>query len=333
MPQRAESTRRLLESARDVLKTEANAIRALSRRLNEDFARLVRLLRRLRGKVVVSGVGKSGLIGAKIAATLSSTGTPAVFLDPLNALHGDLGVLSKGDVVLCLSNSGESVELIHVLRGARELGAKVVALTGNLTSTLAREADMAVEVGARREACPLGLAPTASTTTALAFGDALAMTLASAKRLTREDYAARHPGGELGQRLRLRVGDWMRRGRDVPKVSDSATVGDALRQMTERDNLGVVVVVDRAGKLAGILTDGDLRRMLLKVRRGNPVTRPVTEFMTRRPKCIEADAPAVDALRLMEVTGITSLAILDVKGRPAGLILLHDILGRGQFTA
>jgi arabinose-5-phosphate isomerase len=323
----------LLDRARDVLRTEAEAIAALSDRLGDDFARLVALLAKLRGKVVVSGVGKSGLIGAKIAATLSSTGTPAVFLDPLNALHGDLGVVSKGDVLLCLSNSGESVELINVIAAARPLGARIVGLTGNPESTLARESDLVVEIGVEREACPLGVAPTASTTTLLAFGDALAMTLATAKRFTAEDFAARHPGGQLGQRLRLCVRDLMRRGRAIPKTKASATVRDALREMTDRDNLGVTLVVDADRSLVGIVTDGDVRRLVLDRPREDVLALSVADVMTRNPKLVEPDAPAVDALRLMELKGITSLAIVDIRGRPAGLILLHDILGRGQFSA
>jgi arabinose-5-phosphate isomerase len=332
----AKQTRRgvdLLQDARRVLRIEADAIRALSRRLKGDrFGKLVRILSRLSGKVVVCGVGKSGLIGAKIAATLSSTGTPAVFLDPLNALHGDLGLVNEGDVLLCLSNSGESAELLNVVRSARPLGARVVALTGNPDSSLAGEADLTVEVGVEREACPLGLAPTASTTTMLAFGDALAMTLASAKRFTEQDFAARHPGGRLGQRLRLRVADLMRSGRAVPRVKSTATVADALREMSERDNLGVTLIVDKPGKLVGILTDGDLRRMLLGRPNEELLGEPVRRFMSRSPKCIEPDEAAVNALRLMEVKGITSLAIVDAAGRPAGIILLHDILGRGQFS-
>ena len=333
MAKKDTTSRELLRGARRVLRIEAESILDVSKRLNKDFAKLARMLSRLRGTVVVSGVGKSGLIGAKIAATLSSTGTPAVFLDPLNALHGDLGIVSEGDVLLCLSNSGESVELINVIHAARPLGAKIVVLTGNVASTLASEADLVIDVGVKREACPLGLAPTASSTSLLAFGDALAMTVASAKSFTKEDYAARHPGGHLGQRLKLRVADLMRRGKAIPSVTDKATVGDALREMTERDNLGVAAIVAGDGKLAGIITDGDLRRMVLGKDGAGLLEQPVRKFMTRDPKSIEADAPAVDALRIMEVKGITSLTIVDVKGRLAGLILLHDILGRGQFNA
>ncbi len=327
-----DTTRQILADARKVLETEAEAVRELSARLGPDFARLVRLLSRLRGKVIVCGVGKSGIIGAKIAATLSSTGTPAVFLDPLNALHGDLGVVNRGDVLLALSHSGESAELINVAEAARPLGARIVALTGNRESGLARAADFTVEICVRREACPLGLAPTASTTAMLAFGDALAMALASKKRFTAEDFAIRHPAGRLGQRLRLRVADLMRKGRSIPRVRDTARLADALREMTERDNLGVTLVVDSDRKLVGILTDGDLRRILRKQPSDNLLDLPIDQVMTRNPRCIEADAPAVDALRLMEVKGITSLAIVDVRGRPAGIILLHDILGRGHFT-
>ncbi len=333
MAKRIITNRDFLRGARQVLKIEAESILDVGKRLDKDFAKLARMLSKLSGMVVVSGVGKSGLIGAKIAATFSSTGTPAVFLDPLNAVHGDLGIVSEGDVLLCLSNSGESAELINVIHAARPLGAKIVALTGNMASTLADEADLVVDVGARREAGPLGLAPTASSTALLAFGDALAMTVASAKRFTKDDYAARHPGGHLGQRLKLRVADLMRRGKAIPSVTDKATVGDTLREMTERDNLGVAAIVAGDGKLAGIITDGDLRRMVLGKDGPGLLERPVKKLMTRNPKSIEPDAPAVDALRIMEVKGITSLTIIDAKGRLAGIILLHDILGRGQFNA
>ncbi len=327
------TSKAFLANARRILRTEAESILALGSKLDDGFAKLVRMLLAVKGKVVVCGVGKSGIIGAKIAATLSSTGTPAVFLDPLNPLHGDLGGVGKGDVLLCLSNSGESVELINVIQYARPLGAKVVALTGNRGSSLALKADLSVEVGVEREACPFGLAPTASTTAMLAFGDALAMTLASAKRFSRADFAARHPGGRLGQRLKLRVSDLMRTGKKIPAVGETATIGDALREMTERDNLGLTLVIAKDKTLAGIITDGDLRRILLGAAGGGILGLRVSEFMTRHPKCIEADAAAVDALRMMEVKSITSLAIVDVKGRPVGVILLHDILGRGQFTA
>jgi arabinose-5-phosphate isomerase len=329
---RRDTTDALLKDARRVLRIEAESIQRLGRRLNKDFARLVRMLSRLDGKVVVCGVGKSGLIGAKISATLSSTGTPAVFLDPLNALHGDVGVVNKGDVLLAISNSGESAELNNVVPYAQSLGAKTVALTGNVKSSLAKHADLVIEVGVEREACPLGLAPTASTTTMLAFGDALAMSLASVKKFTRDDYAARHPAGALGERLKLRVADLMRRGRSVPVVAETVTVERALREMSQRDNLGVTLIVDKSKALVGILTDGDLRRILMADAGPKLMTQKVAAVMTSNPKCIEGDASAVDALQMMEVKGITSLAVVDVKGRPVGIILLHDILGRGQFT-
>jgi len=333
MAKRSKADERTLRDARRVLKTEAEAIRSLSGRLGGDFVKLVRMLKRLEGKAIVCGVGKSGHVGAKLAATLSSTGTPAVSLDPLHALHGDLGVVGEGDVLLALSHSGESAELINVVRAARPLGATIVVLTGNLESGLAREADLAVEVAVDREACPLGLAPTASTTALLAFGDALAMALVSARKFTETEFAARHPGGRLGQRLKLRVADLMRRGKAIPVVKDTASLADALREMTDRDNLGVTLVVGKNRTLVGILTDGDLRRILRKHRDADPLTLPLKPLMSRSPKCIDADAPVIDAVRLMEVRGITSLAVADPNGRPAGLLLLHDVLGRAQFTA
>jgi arabinose-5-phosphate isomerase len=333
MPKDPERGRELLDAARRVLQIEGDAIRSLSGRLNDDFEKLVTTLAALEGKVIVCGVGKSGLVGAKIAATLSSTGTPAVFLDPLDALHGGLGIVDEGDALLCLSNSGESAELINVVNAARPLGAMIIGLTGNPGSALADKSDMTVNVGVDREACPLGLAPTASTTTMLAFGDALAMTLASVKQFTEEDFAARHPGGRLGQRLKLRVRNLMRTGDAVPAVPRSATLTDALAEMTERDNLGVTFVLDDDGTLAGILTDGDLRRIMRQGTDSDMLDSKVDGLMSRGPKCIEEDAAAVDALRMMELNGITSLAIVDMDNRPAGIILLHDILGRGQFTA
>lgn len=323
----------ILKQAREILAIEAEAIGNLKMRLNGDFTKLVKKIACLKGKVIVCGVGKSGLVGAKIAATMSSTGTPAVFLDPLNALHGDLGVVNKGDLLLCLSNSGESVELINVVRSARPLGAYIATLTGNMKSTLARESNAVIDAGVKKEACPLGLAPTASTTAVLAVGDAIAVTVASEKQFTKEQFAARHPAGQLGQRLKLRVRELMRRGKSIPQVSQGATIGDALRAMTKCDNLGVTVITGAGGAISGILTDGDLRRLILNAKGANILHQPIVNVMTRNPKCIAPDAPAVDALRQMELRSITSLLVPDVKGRPAGLILLHDILGRGQFTA
>ena len=332
---------RTLSRARSILAEEGNAILRKRDQLGPSFVELVRRVLELPGRVVVTGVGKSGLIGEKIAATLSSTGTPSFFLKPVDALHGDLGMLKAGDLLLAISNSGETEEVLAVVLAAKGLGVSLAALTGALGSTLAREAELAIDAGVEREACPLGLAPTASTTVALAVGDALAMVLLEARGFTRDNYARLHPGGTLGQRLRLRVRDLMRSGQKVPRVPGDASLRAALEEMTARENLGVTTVTDAGGRLLGIITDGDIRRILLgkegpHEKKGGAggkeaiLSRPVEQFMSRSPKTVEADDSASEALRIMEVNGITSLAVVDPLGRLVGLLHLHDVLGRGK---
>jgi arabinose-5-phosphate isomerase len=324
---------RILERGRHFLAEEGRAILARSEALGEPFVRLVRRLLALRGKVGVTGVGKSGLIGEKVAATLSSTGTPALFLKPVDALHGDLGVLATEDYLLAISNSGETTEVLAVVEAARALGIGVSSLTGNPASSLGRASEITIDIGAHREACPLGLAPTTSTTVTLAVGDALALVLLELRGFTEESYARLHPGGALGERLRYRVRDLMRDRRRTPVVSTTDPVAAALREMTERENLGVTLVVDAGGALAGIVTDGDLRRLLLGERGPGAAAlqRRVEEVMTRNPKVVDPDAPASTALRVMEVLGITSLAVIDPLSRPIGILHIHDILGRGKI--
>jgi len=323
-----------LQRARKVLQIEAESILGLEERIGEEFVRLVDMVLALPGKLVVTGVGKSGIVGRKIAATLCSTGTPAVYLDATDALHGDLGVVAEGDALLAISNSGESSELLNVVFAARNIGARVVAFTGNGKSTLAESSDLVIDVGVTREACPLGLAPTASTTAALAMGDALAMVLITAIGFTSKHYARFHPGGSLGRRLKLTVRDIMRTGPDVPVVTEDDAFSDALDAMSAGANLGVALVTDPAGVLSGIITDGDIRRLLMT---GDESIkdRRARELMKPNPMTIEADAAVSEAMRVMEKgTGkgsITSLAIVDSRGRPAGIIHLHDILGRGKF--
>ena len=282
--------------------------------------------------MALTGVGKSGTIGEKIAATLSSTGTPAFFLRPVEALHGDLGMVSERDVIVAISASGETAEVLAVVEAAQRLDVDVIAMTGELTSTLARKAKLALDVGVEREACPLGLAPTASTTVTLAVGDALAMVLLERRGFTKEHFLRFHPAGSLGERLRFLVRDLMRSGDQLPSVAESDSVAVALEEMTRRDNIGLTLVVDSEGVLSGVLTDGDLRRTVLDAgESAAPLTQPVSQFMGRRPKTIEPDASAAEAVRIMEVHGITALAVIDPRGRPAGVVHLHDILGRGQF--
>ena len=323
-----------LKRAREVLQIEADSILALRDRLGDEFVRLVEMILALEGKVVVTGVGKSMIVGQKIAATMCSTGTPAVSLDATAALHGDLGVLAKGDLLIAISNSGEAPELINVVFAARDLDVRIVALTGNPKSTLAENSDLVVNVGVAREACPLGLAPTASTTATLAMGDALAMVLMQSIGFTSRHYARFHPGGNLGQRLKLKVSDIMRSGADLPLVPQSAAFSEALGVMSGGANLGVALVTGDGGALAGIITDGDIRRLLLK---GESIAgRTVAEIMKPSPITVDADAAASEALRVMERgTGrgsITSLAIVDSACRPIGFLHLHDILGRGKVV-
>jgi arabinose-5-phosphate isomerase len=315
---------RLRAIAGRVLQMEAEAILALVGRLDERFTAAVTLLRACTGRVIVTGMGKSGLIGRKIAATLASTGTPAYFLHPAEGVHGDLGMLARGDVLLALSNSGETDELLAILPAVKRLQVPIVLFTGRPDSPLARVCDLVIDVGVPQEACPMNLAPTSSTTAALAMGDALAMALLELRGLREEDYAELHPRGALGWRSLVRVGDLMHTGDGLPVVGDDALMKDVVEEMT-RKGLGMTVVVDRDGRLAGVITDGDLRRLL---RRGEPVgTQTAAEVASRRPKTIGADAMAADALELMERAGpITSLVVVDPAGRPAGVVHMHDIL-------
>lgn len=308
------------EIARRVLTIEAEAVAALAARLDPSFDRAVDLLVGCRGRVVVAGMGKSGIVCQKIAATLSSTGTPAYFLHPAEALHGDIGLLVAGDVVLVVSNSGETEELVRCLELVRRLGVPIVAFTGRLDSTLARYADVHVDVAVAREACALDLAPTASTTASLAMGDALAVACYERRGFTATDFARTHPGGRLGRKI-TEVRELMRKGDAVPRVSPSASMTNAVQEMSAK-GLGMTCVVDGADRLVGILTDGDLRRRMLKSDR--PLAGPVSEAMTTRPVTIAPEALAGEALRILENRKITSLAVADA-GRLVGVLQIHDL--------
>jgi arabinose-5-phosphate isomerase len=314
---------RLLTLAERVLRLEAESIVALTRRLDERFVRAVELMHACLGRVIVTGMGKSGLVGRKIAATLASTGTPAYFLHPAEGVHGDIGMVARGDVVLALSNSGETDEVLAVLPTIKRLGIPLILLTGAPGSTLARQAEVVVDVGVSEEACPMNLAPTSSTTAALAMGDALAMALLDLRGLRAEDYAALHPAGNLGWRSLFKVGDLMHIGEAVPSVAEDATMKDAMEEMSAK-RMGMTLVVDRDGRLTGIVTDGDLRRQQLV--HGSLLERRAGECMTRGPKCITADDLAAKALSVMETHAITCLVIPDQSGRPSGIIRLQDIL-------
>ncbi len=309
------------EIARRVLTIESEAVAALAARLDPQFDRAVDLVVSCTGRVVVTGMGKSGIVCQKIAATLSSTGAPAYFLHPAEALHGDIGLLVKGDVVLIVSNSGETEELVRCYELIRRVGVPIVAFTGKPGSTLARHADVHVDVSVAREACALDLAPTASTTAALAMGDALAVACYERRGFTAEDFARRHPGGRLGRKL-TEVGELMRQGDAVPRVPLAASMAEAVQEMTAK-GLGMTCVLDGAGKLAGILTDGDLRRRMLK--NDKPLSGSAADAMTQNPVTILPGALAADALRILEDRKITSLAVVDASGRLAGVLQIHDL--------
>ncbi len=316
----------LLQLARDVLDTEAEAVRQLAPRLGERFVAACRLLLACRGRVVVLGMGKSGHIGGKIAATLASTGTPAFFVHPGEAGHGDLGMITAQDVVLALSNSGETSEILLILPMIRRLGVSLIAITGDPASTLARESDVNLDASVEREACPLGLAPTASTTATLALGDALAVALLHTRGFSRDDFSRSHPGGKLGRRLLLHVADVMVKGERMPTVSHAASLAEALLEIT-RKGLGMTAVVDADGRAVGVFTDGDLRRVLERV--DNVRTVGIAEVMTPGGVRIGPDLLAAEAAQLMERRRINALLVEDSDGRLVGALNMHTLLDAG----
>jgi arabinose-5-phosphate isomerase len=309
-----------LALARKVLQIESAAILELVDRVDERFDRAVRLLLDCRGRVIVTGMGKSGIISRKIAATLSSTGTPATFLHPAEAIHGDLGIIQTDDVVLALSHSGETHEILRLLEAIKRLGARLIAITGNPASTLAHAADVAIDGGVSEEACPMNLVPTASTTAALALGDALAMTLLVAKGFREEDFATLHPGGRIGKRL-LRVEKLMHSGDQAPIVRTDTTVREAGEEIT-RKTLGMTCVVSTEGLLAGVITDGDLRRHMATP---GLLDRPAAEIMTPNPVTLRPDTLAAEALNVLEQRKITAIVVVDEGNRVQGVVQLHDL--------
>ncbi len=320
-----------IEQARACLELEAEAIRALIPRINDQFVIAMNMILHCSGRVVVTGMGKSGLIGKKIAATLASTGTPAFFLHPAEGIHGDLGMVTAADIVLAISNSGETSELISILPAIKRIGAAIIAMTGREQCTLVQNADAFLNVAVEKEACPLGLAPTASTTAALAMGDALAVALLSARNFTPEEFALYHPGGSLGRKLLLTVENVMRGGEDLPVVTPDKTVKEALFAITAKGLGAVLVVESLAGmQLVGLLTDGDIRRSL---ENGHEfLDKPVGELMTRHPRTIAKDKLAGHALNIMEKNQprpITLLPVVDSQFRAIGIIHLTDLLRQG----
>lgn len=311
-----------LALARRVLAIEADAVARLGDRLDENFLRAVELILHCRGRVVVSGIGKSGHIARKIASTFASTGTPAFFVHPAEASHGDLGMVQREDVFLGLSYSGETSELLAILPTMKRQGAKVIAMTGNAQSSLAREADVHLDAHVVQEACPLNLAPTASTTAALALGDALAVALLDARGFSEDDFARSHPGGSLGRRLLTHVRDAMRSGADVPRVEASASFTEALLEMS-RKGMGMTAVVDGEGRVRGIFTDGDLRRTL--EREGDIRKLRIAEVMTPDPRTIGAEHLAAEAVQVMESRKVNQLLVVDDKDCLVGALNMHDL--------
>lgn len=315
-----------IASAQRAISIERDAVTALLARIDDDFARACELMMACKGRVVVTGMGKSGHVGNKIAATLASTGTPAFFVHPGEASHGDLGMITGNDVVLALSNSGNTAEVITILPLIKRMGAPLISMTGNPESTLARQADVNLDVSVAQEACPLGLAPTSSTTASLVMGDALAVALLEARGFSAEDFAFSHPGGSLGRRLLLKVEDIMHTGERIPAVSEDTLMSQALLEIS-RKGLGMTAVLDVEGKLAGIFTDGDLRRTL--DRSIDVHTTHMRDVMTRHCKTIAADVLAAEALNVMDELKINGLLVTDSDQHVVGALNMHDLLRAG----
>lgn len=313
----------VLTLAREVLRLEASEIAALAQRLDDNFERAVKLILQCKGRVVVSGMGKSGHIGGKIASTFASTGTPAFFMHPGEASHGDLGMITSGDIVLALSNSGESDEVLAIVSPIKRLGASIIAITGNDNSTLAKAADIHLSARVEKEACPLGLAPTSSTTVSLALGDALALCVLDQRDFTAEDFARSHPGGSLGRRLLIHVNDLMRTGDNIPRVPTNASLKEGLLEMS-RKGLGLTAIIDAENRPTGIFTDGDLRRAFEQ--NINVATASMVDVMHQNPYTIHQDQLAITAVEVMEQHKINALLVTDDTGILVGALNMHDLL-------
>jgi arabinose-5-phosphate isomerase len=318
----------VIEQVKEVLKIEAEAILNLMERVGPEFDRAVQMILKAKGRVILTGMGKSGLVARKISATLNSTGTPSLFLHPAEAVHGDLGMVTSDDILIAISHSGKTGEINSLLPIIKNMGAKIIAFTGCLDSPMAEQSDLVIDVGVEREACPMGLAPTASTTAALAMGDALAVVLINSKRFDPEDFKRFHPGGSLGERLATSVREVMFTDDHIPMVLLGSKVPQALKEMDAK-GIGATLVVGKDRKLHGILTDGDLRRALLNHKSVHSLK--VEKIMTPSPKIIDENQTAAEALGIMELYEITHLCIVDTHHRVKGLVHLHDLLGREEF--
>lgn len=318
----------IIKQATEVLKIEAQGILELIDRIDKSFTEMVELIYNSKGRLIVGGIGKSGIVGRKIVATLNSTGTRSIFLHPVEAMHGDLGMVSHEDIFLAISNSGETDELNILIPSIRNVGCTVIAFTGNTDSTLAKNSDIIIDVGVNKEACPLGLAPTASTTALLAMGDALAVVLINKKHFQTSDFKKIHPGGAIGQRLSGKVGDIMLAGDLIPLVGKGAPMEEAVK-IVDRSKLGAALILSANETLAGIITDGDIRRFI--VHHTTIADSTVEDAMTINPQTTSPDVPAYDALNIMEKHQITVLPVTDNSGKIRGILHLHDILGKGEF--
>ena len=319
---------KIIREAKDVLRIEAEGIFGLIDRVGPDFAEAVHWIYKARGRVIVTGIGKSGIVGRKVVATLNSTGTKSLFLHPVEAMHGDLGMVSSDDIVLILSSSGETDELKAILPTLKDLGTRVICFTGNIDSTLGRNSDLTVYSGVEREACPLGLAPTASTTAMLALGDALCVALINRREFQPADFHRCHPGGVLGERLRAPIEIIMRTGSSIPIVQEHSLVGEAIKEMDDK-TLGSTLVMGDTDRLVGIVTDGDLRRGLCRYEQLLEV--PVKAIMSKNPKSVQVSGSVADALEIMEEYQITVLPVVGPKDELLGIIHLHDLLGKGHI--
>ena len=317
----------ILDVAKKVLRKEAEAVFALIEKLDSNFEKAVEIIYQSKGRVIVAGMGKSGLVGKKIAATLASTGTPAFFLHPAEASHGDLGMVTDWDVIIAISNSGETEELIGLIPFLKRFNVKLISMTGNLNSTLAKASDVKLDISVKEEACPMGIVPTASTTATLALGDAVAVALLIKRGLDEKDFAFFHPGGKIGKKLLIKVKDLMHIGDSLPKVSIDTPVSKALIEMSSK-RLGHAIVLDNNNRMVGLITDGDVRRGLEKWG-GMLFELTAGKVMTKNPKTIAEEELAVKALSIMENYSITALVVPDNEGRPLGIIHLHDILREG----
>lgn len=324
----------IIEEAVSVLKQEAESILHLTEKIGPDFEKMVDIICQATGRVIVAGIGKSGLIGRKVVATLSSTGTNAMFLHPVEAMHGDLGMVRRDDVFIAISNSGETAELNMLIPSIRSLGCAMIAFTGNLKSTMAKQCDLVIDTGVEKEACPLGLAPTCSTTAQLAMGDALAVVLINKKGFKTSDFKKSHPGGALGERLSCMVGEIMYAGTAIPRVYSGSSMVDAIAEM-EKYRLGAVLILNENEKMTGIITDGDIRHMIAAQRdnlfRCDVRELTVEQVMTSNPHVILPEMPLYDALNIMEKHQITILPVTDTEQNLLGIVHLHDILGKGTL--